>query len=435
MYTKLLIVLGLCIGPAGSLLAKNKAESASIIMPDSTTIDSMSSVTLKPLTLKEALRLAREADLLYKRETALAKSYQDRSIAVRKYPDPRIKMSAMNFPTDSYARDQEPMTQLKVGIQQKLPRGKTLRYKSEKATLMSARHKYLAQDRALRTIRGTRKAWLELWYWNRAEKIVTYNKVLFVRGLRTTRDQYRTGRRRQEDIVRAQLEIDLLDDKLVQIRTRQQQSRAVLASWIGESAAQRPLTKKIPQFNWMPMASKIKDHLRHHPLFLASIKGVEARRRDVDIAKQAYKTGFAFEVSYAQRENRADFVSAGIAMRIPLFKGKKLDRQTQAARRRVEAETHRKDDVFVMMLRQYNDRLALWNRLKQRYRSFKFILIPRARSNSRLTTSTYRNGRTDFANMIRAQVTALNIQLKAIRIRIDLSKAHADMSYLAGEHL
>jgi len=417
------ILFALCVSPVSILIAD---------VPSSLAADGGSMFT--PLRMEEAVSLAKQADLLYKSQSSMAQSYQDKSIAVRKYPDPKVKFSALNFPSDTYARDQEPMTQLKVGLQQKLPRGKTLRFKSQKAKLMAARHTYMAMDRRLRTVRSTRKAWLELWYWIKAEKIISYNKALFVRALRTTRDQYKTGKRRQEDIVRAQLELDLLNDRLVQIKTKQQQARATLASLVGQTAALRPLPKKMPSFNWMPRASKIKRQLRNHPLLVSSIKAVEAKRRDVDISKQAYKTGVAFEVSYAQRQNRPDFVSAGVALRIPLFKRNKLNHQTSAAQQRVNAEVNRKDDMFVMMLRQYNDRLAVWTKLKQRYRSFKFRLIPRARSNARLTTSTYRNGRTDFANMIRAQITALNIQLKATRIKIDLSKVHADMSYLAGEN-
>ena len=422
MLNRTIILLALCVNPLALLMAEHNP-------PGLLT----GSASLAPLSLDEALSLAKQADLLYKSQASMAQSYQDKSIAVRRLPDPKVKLSAMNFPSDTFARDQEPMTQLKVGLQQQLPRGKTLRYRSQKAKLMAARHSYLAKDRQLRTIRSTRKAWLELWYWIKAEKIISYNKTLFVRALRTTRDQYKTGKRRQEDIVRAQLELDLLNDRLVQIKTKQQQARAMLASLVGQTAALRPLPKKIPLFTWLPRASKIKRQLRKHPLLVSSIKAVEAKRRDVDISKQSYKTGVGFEVSYAQRQNRPDFVSAGVALRIPLFKGKHLDRQTSAAQQRVNAEVNRKDDMFVMMLRQYNDRLAVWNRLKQRYRLFKGTLIPRARSNARLTTSTYRNGRTDFANMIRAQITALNIQLKATRIHIDLSKAHADMSYLAGE--
>lgn len=424
MLNRTLILLALCAGPVSILVAERT--------PPSLTTEGGSMFT--PLSMEEALALAKQADLLYKSQTSMAQSYQDKSIAVRKYPDPKVKLSALNFPSDTYARDQEPMTQLKVGLQQQLPRGKTLRFRSQKAKLMAARFKFMALDRRLRTVRSTRKAWLELWYWIKAEKIISYNKTLFVRTLRTTRDQYRTGKRRQEDIVRAQLELDLLEDRLIQIRTKQQQARALLASLIGQTAALRPLSKKMPLFKWIPVAAKIKRHLRKHPLLMSSVKAVEAQRKDVDISKQAYKTGIGFEVSYAQRQNRPDFVSAGVALRIPLFKRKSLSHQTSAAQQRVNAAVNKKDDMFVMMLRQYNDRLAVWNRLKQRYRSFKMRLIPRARSNARLTTSTYRNGRTDFANMIRAQITALNIQLKATRIKIDLSKVHADMSYLAGEN-
>ena len=36
-------------------------------------------------------------------------------------PDPMLSLNAMNFPTDTFDRDQEPMTQLQIGIEQALP--------------------------------------------------------------------------------------------------------------------------------------------------------------------------------------------------------------------------------------------------------------------------------------------------------------------------
>jgi hypothetical protein len=36
-------------------------------------------------------------------------------------PDPVISFNAMNFPTDTFDRDQEPMTQLQIGISQDFP--------------------------------------------------------------------------------------------------------------------------------------------------------------------------------------------------------------------------------------------------------------------------------------------------------------------------
>jgi len=97
------------------------------------------------LTLQEAETLALEMDPGSKRFQSLARSMQERSIADGQLPDPKFRFGLMNFPVDTFNRDQEPMTQIQFGMQQQFPRGDSLDIKSQR-TLVDANYNSLLRD-------------------------------------------------------------------------------------------------------------------------------------------------------------------------------------------------------------------------------------------------------------------------------------------------
>ena len=81
------------------------------------------------LDLAEAERLALAQDPLIGRFHSLAEANREQAVAEGQLPDPKLRLGALNFPTDSFNRSQEPMTQLLVGLSQAFPRGDTLALK------------------------------------------------------------------------------------------------------------------------------------------------------------------------------------------------------------------------------------------------------------------------------------------------------------------
>jgi cobalt-zinc-cadmium efflux system outer membrane protein len=67
-------------------------------------------------------------------------------------PDPVLSFGAMNFPTDSFDRDQEPMTQLQVGISQAFPFPGKLNLREEAAEFDAQAAFYTADEMRLMLI-------------------------------------------------------------------------------------------------------------------------------------------------------------------------------------------------------------------------------------------------------------------------------------------
>ena len=94
------------------------------------------------LDIDAAVRLALADDPLIAASQARSQALQDSAIADGQLPDPQLRTGIYNLPTDDFDIDEEPSTQLRLGVQQAFPRGKTLHYRQRqgewKATAASA---------------------------------------------------------------------------------------------------------------------------------------------------------------------------------------------------------------------------------------------------------------------------------------------------------
>ncbi|MGD8547272.1 MAG: TolC family protein, partial [Thiohalophilus sp.] len=185
------------------------------------------------LTLEESIRLALEHDTGFRISQARSTALQEQAVANDSLPDPKLKLGLMNFPTDTFERDQEPMTQLQLGIQQMFPGGDSLEYKSRQTLSRAQAQGYLSEAQRRQLIRNVRQAWLEWYYWYRAREIVKQNHSLYSKLVRITESQYASGGQQQQDVIRAELELGLLDDRLVDIHNQIDVARAQLVRYLG----------------------------------------------------------------------------------------------------------------------------------------------------------------------------------------------------------
>ena len=68
------------------------------------------------LSLQYAEQLALERDPVLSMKRAQSQAFLDKSVAADTLPDPKLKLGLLNYPTDTFDRDQEPMTQTRIAI-------------------------------------------------------------------------------------------------------------------------------------------------------------------------------------------------------------------------------------------------------------------------------------------------------------------------------
>jgi outer membrane protein TolC len=392
------------------------------------------------LTLSEAEQLALDADFVVKQYNARAKSLDEIAIAEEQLPDPKAKFGVMNIPVDSFDRSQEPMTQLQFGVQQSFPRGDTLHYKRLRTENMSDVDTAKAFEQEKKVLRSLRNSYLDLFLNVKIESILQENRTLFTQLLDITQRQYAVGRDNQHDVLRAQLELALIDDRIAEIVGAKEIAIAELSKWVGNDSAHRPLPEAFPELSSLVSEEEIISNLNYHPMIQMEDAVVNAKEKNIKIAEEQYKPGWMLDLTYGERtgnnldgSSRDDFASAMVMVDLPLFTDKRQDKRLSASKLEHQASQYARTDRLLELKRQVEKEHANWVRLGKRLELYETRALVDAEQNSESTLKAYQNDLTDFTTLMRARLTELNTQLDMLKIRVDRAKSQANLLYYARE--
>jgi outer membrane protein TolC len=401
-------------------------------------LSSSSLHAIAALTLAEAEQLALGDDPAVAASQARSQALREDAVAAGQLPDPKLKAGLFNMPLDTLDIDQEPTTQLRMGLQQAFPRGATLQHRQRQAEWKATAEQARAEDEIRKLVREVRSSFLELYYQLQAEQVVTDTRALFAQLVDITQAHYATGRVNQQDVLRAALELSRLDDRATRIRNEQEKNRATLAKWIGSSASQA-LDPHFPVLMDLPSKQGLATALEQHPVILAESARLESHNQAIQIAREQYKPGWGAGLEYRKRfgenpdgSDRSDMMAAMVTVDLPLFPGKRQDRRLAASLQEAEAAQLTRADRLRKLRALLESDYASWERLGERASLYEAQLLVEARANVQASLNAYQSGVTEFTTLMRARITDLDVRLDELRVRVDRAKAQARLLYLAG---
>jgi len=391
----------------------------------------------KMLTIEQAVQTALQRDALINVYQSRSSAFKEQAVAEDTLPDPKMKLGVMNVPTDSYALNQEPMTQVQLGIQQMFPRGNSLEIKSQRIASMATLEDARTENQRRKVTQDVRETWLELFYWLNAERVVRENRDLFRKLVLVTKQQYAAGRQKQQDVIRSELELGMLDDRETKITTMLEITRAKLEKYIGSDLSDVELDTVLPLLNVKEQNTR---WLEKHPVMNMQQAMVVANEKNIELAKQSYKPSWMLDVTYGKRQDaingteRADFVSAMVVFDLPLFTADRQDKKVAANKFRLNGALNSRDERKRELIKMWQAAQAKELRLSQRIKQYQTLLVPKSRENTEAALFAYQSGRSDFTALMRAQITELETQLKELRLKVDAAKTRALLIYLVGEN-
>ncbi|MEQ8514639.1 MAG: TolC family protein, partial [Chromatocurvus sp.] len=244
--------------------------------------------------------------------------------------------------------------------------------------------------------------------------------------------RFATGRLHAQDMLRTELELDLLRDQLSAHQQRAANFRARLARRIGVNA-HAALPDALPDFIDVADGEVLQRQLTGHPLVLALDARIDAAQSGVELAEAAYRPAFSVQAGYGIRTERSDFASLSIGLSMPLFTDKRQDRRRLAALRSESADRLDRQALLLDLNEQLQQHLSDWKHLSDRLALYRRVVEERARQTAEASVSTYASGQTDFAELIRAQLAQLDVQLTRLELARDRGLAWSRLAYLAGE--
>jgi len=391
------------------------------------------------LNIDEAVRLALTDDPLIAASQARSLALQDSAIADGQLPDPQLRTGIYNLPTDNFHINEEPSTQLRLGLQQAFPRGKTLHYRQRQGEWQAKAATASAALGARQLALDVRRYFLELYYQTRAGAIVAETRALFSQLVDITRAHYATGRVSQQDVLNASLELARLDDRSTRILNAADINRATLMKWIGE-AASLPVNSNFPALPTPAAQAVIQAGLPQHPAIRIQTARLEAENQSVSIAREQYKPGWSAGLEYRKRfgedpdgDDRSDMMAAMLTVDIPLFTKNRQDKRLSASIQQASSLQLKRTDRLRELKQQLDTDYANWQRLGERAVLYQSQLLQAASANAQASLNAYQSSVTEFTTLMRARITDLDVRLADLRIRVDRAKAQASLLYLDGE--
>lgn len=357
--------------------------------------------------------------------------------------DPMIKLGLANLPIDSFKLDDDPMTQVSLGLSQQFNRGAKRALTQKGFNQQSELSVYQGLDRQLMVKRDVRQLWFNILFVEKSLLLVKENKQLFSTFYRDLQSQFSLGMTDNEDLIAAEIELNKFDEKLAGLTQRSLNYRSLLSEWIGPDAY-APMQSDIP--SWPKTQSYItssntrnSDHytlLSKHPKAKLLAQKIAVADNGIELAKQNYKPRFKVDVGYGHRlsedaagDARSDLLSAFISMDIPLFTNKRQDQKLISAQQ-VKGQSQAEHRLLLRQLNaQLNAEIINYQQLKARQMRYQESLLKQAKLHVKLLEQSYQSNTRPFKAVIDAYIHEQNLSLEYQQLYFDGLKSLSKIRY------
>jgi outer membrane protein, heavy metal efflux system len=360
-------------------------------------------------------------------------------------PDPVISVNAMNFPTDTFDRGQEPMTQLQLGVSQVFPFPGKLNLKEEAAEYDAQAAGYSVDDTRLQLVRNVKSKWWQLYYMDRALATVDSNQALLRQFIEVAKTKYETGKGLQQDVLLSQLELSRLMDQEIQLQAIRR-NQAIQLNILMDKLPGEPITLPDEVSKAMPaLAGEIGLYQKAEslqPRLKQMETHVDAAQSRLDLAKRDYYPDFKLGVTYGDRTGdnpppmggaRSDFVSVMLGVKIPLYAGRKQSSAVSQKNSELEKNRYALLDEKGAVMAEISSAVTDYDRAKQQFSLYGGGIVPQAQQTVQSMLAGYQVGEVDFLNLVRSQMTLFNYQLQYWKALSDARQALARLEAAVGE--
>ncbi|WP_236074827.1 TolC family protein [Teredinibacter purpureus] len=403
-------------------------------------------VMAEPYTLNAAVRIAQTVDPWITGSVNRQESLESLGAHAGTLPDPMVSIAVANLPFDSFDVHQEAMTQFKIGVTQTIPRGNTRALTREKLMNLSEAQPFARDERRASVAVTVSHLWLEVYRYQHTIGLIERDRHLFEHLVDVSQSSYTSasGRTRQQDVIRAQLELTQLDDRLTRLRQQRDTALAGLIEWLPYEAERLTIASSAsvnvsltPAFSAIHNkgAEQLTAVLMAHPKIKGFERNIAASTSNIHLVNQSYKPQWGLNASYGYRDSdptgntRADLFSAGVSFDMPFFTGNKQDKKVQAATAQREIiKTNR-----ALALRQLKAGLDTasvnYYHLQERQRLLDTRLLKELSQQAEASLSAYISDEASFSDVVRARIAELNSLIESLNVDVDTKKSIVQINY------
>jgi outer membrane protein TolC len=285
-----------------------------------------------------------------------------------------------------------------------------------------------------RVAAGVKTAYYEYFYYDRAIQTTTRNKELLEKLSKISEAQYRVGKAMQQDVLRSQIEISMLLEKLTML----EQQRATAQARINAFLVRSPESPLPPAADVAPATiTRTLDELyalaaKNDTAVLRNNKMVERGQLSVALAEREYRPDIGVSYMYQQRSAQPDMNGVTVSVNIPVFyKTKQRQGVAEASEDLVSAEKMRDNRLNEVRFELKQNYLAA--KASERLLTlYSKGVVPQSSLALESSMASYQVGTVDFLSLLANFSTLLNYEIDYYRQLADYQTSLAQIEVLTG---
>jgi outer membrane protein, heavy metal efflux system len=242
-------------------------------------------------------------------------------------PDPRIAAgwASAGTPLPGYGLGMEPMANLGFQVSQEIPFPGKRSLRGGMAAKEAESEGQMFRSSELTQVARLRAAFYQLEFVFEAIEVLERNRDLLQRLGIVAESRYSVGQGNQQDLIRAQVEISLLEARVIQLEQRRRSLQAEINRLLNRPVG-RPLGRpesfdRVPPL--LPLATLEERALHRSPMLRSRRAVVDSRQLGVELARKEYYPDFEVMGGYFNQGSMKDMWEFRVQMNIPIYFGRK----------------------------------------------------------------------------------------------------------------
>ncbi|MGB2804837.1 MAG: TolC family protein [Candidatus Zixiibacteriota bacterium] len=336
------------------------------------------------------------------------------------WPDPMFKTVFSNLPTDSWAMDRTPMSGIELMFTQKIPFPGKLGLKKDATRSMAHKTREEYESAEDFVISELKQNYYRLVLLERSIEITEKNKVLLENFARIAQTRYSVGKGVQQDVLKAQVEVSKMMDKLISLEEMNKTVRAKINVLLDREPQHSLGETEELTFRRLDYTEEELQNLAvgSNPALKGMGFSVEASRSAYRLSRREYLPDFTFSVSYRLREEvemdpvrGVNFFSASAGINVPLYFWSKQRKKVQEKELNLESARQKyegKENNLKFNVSRLFYSLSKYTQEVELYRS---AILPQARQSLESARSGYQVDKVDFLTLLNNQLTLYKYEI------------------------
>jgi len=394
-------------------------------------------------------------------------AYREIPSQVGSLEDPRVSLGVQNLATDDFDFNNIEMTMKVIELSQEVPLPGILSLKKEAAIHEAHAMEKKAKELEFTLIKKVKQAYYDLYYIRNAIAVTEDNKNLLEMFVAITETRYSVGKGIQQDVLKAQVELSKMIEKLIDFEQKKASVKAEMRALLSRPP-EAAIPDPPPDIEKTAFTHTVEDlqniAMEFNPVLKDLESVLKSRESEYRLAKKEYFPSLMLTASYGQREDakksqpmmatgrtmegesveveiptedrdRSDTFSFMVGFKVPLWFHSKQNRKIKETLSLIsETKSHQeelKNEIY-FTIKDIWEKERRGSKLVNLYQN---EIIPQARASLDSAMAGYEVGSIDFLALLDSQITLFDYQLSYYQVLADYEKDLAEIEAVVGKRL